>query len=77
MKLVFFGTPDFAVPSLRALHESHHEVLGVVTNPDKKSVIISAFFLSIGSPYFRIGKIVLTGVVWFFIFTIAGKSGYI
>ena len=37
MKLVFFGTPDFAVPSLCALHESHHEVLGVVTNPDKKS----------------------------------------
>ena len=37
MKLVFFGTPDFAIPSLCALHESHHEVLGVVTNPDKKS----------------------------------------
>ena len=37
MKLVFFGTPDFAVPSLCALHESHHEVIGVVTNPDKKS----------------------------------------
>ena len=37
MKLVFFGTPDFAVPSLCALHESNHEVLGVVTNPDKKS----------------------------------------
>ena len=37
MKLVFFGTPDFAVPSLCALHESLHEVLGVVTNPDQKS----------------------------------------
>ena len=37
MKLVFFGTPDFAVPSLQSLHESPHEVLSVVTNPDKKS----------------------------------------
>ena len=37
MKLVFFGTPDFAVPSLFALHKSHHDVLGVVTNPDKKT----------------------------------------
>jgi len=37
MKLVFFGTPDFAIPSLCALHASHHEILGVVTNPDKNS----------------------------------------
>ena len=37
MKLVFFGTPDFAVPSLCALHTSQHEILGIVTNPDKKS----------------------------------------
>ncbi|MDP6852373.1 MAG: methionyl-tRNA formyltransferase [Candidatus Marinimicrobia bacterium] len=37
MKLVFFGTPDFAVPSLQSLHASPHEVLSVVTNPDKKS----------------------------------------
>ena len=37
MKLVFFGTPDFAVPTLDALHDSSHEILGVVTIPDKKS----------------------------------------
>ena len=37
MKLVFFGTPDFAVPALDALHDSSHEILGVVTSPDKKS----------------------------------------
>jgi len=35
--LVFFGTPDFAVPTLEALHDSYHEILGVVTSPDKKS----------------------------------------
>ena len=37
MKLVFFGTPDFAVPTLNYLHESPHDVLGVVTSPDNKS----------------------------------------
>ncbi len=37
MKLVFFGTPDFAVPSLKALHYSSHDVLGVVTSPDTRS----------------------------------------
>lgn len=37
MKLVFFGTPEFAVPTLDALHNSDYEILGVVTSPDKKS----------------------------------------
>lgn len=35
MKIVFFGTPDFAIPSLKILHESDHEVVAVVTAPDK------------------------------------------
>ncbi|MDH4231307.1 MAG: methionyl-tRNA formyltransferase [Nitrospirota bacterium] len=35
MKTIFFGTPDFAVPSLRALLESGEEVPAVVTQPDK------------------------------------------
>jgi methionyl-tRNA formyltransferase len=34
MRLVFFGTPDFAVPSLAALLDSH-EVMLVVTQPDR------------------------------------------
>ena len=37
MKLVFFGTPDFAVPALQSLTNSPHQILSVVTNPDKKS----------------------------------------
>ena len=36
MKLVFFGTPEFAVPTLDALYNSDYEILGVVTSPDKK-----------------------------------------
>lgn len=37
MKIVFMGTPDFAVASLAAIHNSNHEIVGVVTNSDKKS----------------------------------------
>lgn len=35
MNLVFMGTPDFAVPTLRTLHTSRHSVLSVVTQPDR------------------------------------------
>lgn len=35
MRIVFMGTPDFAVPSLRVLVEAGHEVCGVFTQPDK------------------------------------------
>lgn len=31
------GTPDFAIPSLRILHEAGHEIVAVVTAPDKPS----------------------------------------
>ena len=35
MVIVFFGTPQFAVPSLEHLIASRHQVQGVVTQPDK------------------------------------------
>ncbi len=35
MKIVFMGTPDFAVSSLEALCESEHEIALVVTQPDR------------------------------------------
>ncbi len=35
MKIVFMGTPDFAVESLKALYEAGHEIVGVFTQPDK------------------------------------------
>ena len=35
MRIVFFGTPDFAVPSLRALLRERFAVAGVVTQPDQ------------------------------------------
>lgn len=35
MRIVFMGTPDFAVPSLKALVEAGHDICGVFTQPDK------------------------------------------
>ena len=35
MRLVFMGTPEFAVPSLEALIAAGHEVAGVFTQPDR------------------------------------------
>lgn len=35
LSVVFFGTPDFAVPTLDAMLASAHRVVGVVTQPDK------------------------------------------
>lgn len=35
MRIVFMGTPDFAVPSLRALLEAGYDVAGVVCQPDR------------------------------------------
>ncbi len=37
MKIVFMGTPDFAVPSLEKLINSKHSVEAVFTQPDKPS----------------------------------------
>ncbi|MCX5907151.1 MAG: methionyl-tRNA formyltransferase [Deltaproteobacteria bacterium] len=35
MRILFLGTPAFACPTLQALLESPHEILGVVTQPDR------------------------------------------
>jgi methionyl-tRNA formyltransferase len=35
MKIIFMGTPDFAVPTLEKIHQSPHELLAVITQPDK------------------------------------------
>ena len=34
MRVVFMGTPDFAVPALEAMHKAGHDVVYVVTQPD-------------------------------------------
>ena len=37
MRIVFAGTPAFAVPTLKALHASRHELAAVYTQPDRPS----------------------------------------
>lgn len=37
LKVVFLGTPEFAKTALEAIHQSHHDVVGVVTATDKAS----------------------------------------
>ena len=61
MKILFMGTPDFAVPCLDALLKAGHEVLGIVTQPDKpvgrKKVltppVVTAFALEHSLPVYQ------------------------
>lgn len=36
MRIIYMGTPDFAVPVLESLVQSKHEVIAVITQPDKQ-----------------------------------------
>jgi len=36
MRVVYMGTPDFAVPALRAIYEAGHEIAAVYTQPDRQ-----------------------------------------
>ena len=37
IKIIFMGTPEFAIPSLKVLSESKHEIISVYTQPPKKN----------------------------------------
>ncbi len=36
MKIIFWGTPDFCTPIFEAIHNSTHDIVAVVTQPDKR-----------------------------------------
>ena len=36
LNIIFMGTPDFAVPILKSINESNHNILEVYTQPPKK-----------------------------------------
>ncbi len=65
MRVVFMGTPDFAVPALKALAASRHEVTLVVTQPDRqkgrgKAVLesdVKKCAESLGIPVFQPAKV--------------------
>ena len=64
MKIVFMGSPDFAVPSLEALVENRFEVSLVVTQPDRRAgrgrkmlpTAVKATAQSHGIPVMAFGK---------------------
>ncbi|MBN1778216.1 MAG: methionyl-tRNA formyltransferase [Clostridiales bacterium] len=70
MRIVFMGTPEFALPSLRALIASEHDVIGVFTQPDRpkgrgKKLRISPvkeIALQAGIPIFQPHKIRADGL---------------
>ena len=61
MKIIFAGTPDFAVPALQMLLDSEHEVLAVYTQPDRpagrgrklQAGPVKSLALSAGIPVFQ------------------------
>ena len=61
MRIVFMGTPEFAVPSLNTLVEAGYEVCGVFTQPDKpknrgmklQASPVKEYSLSAGLPVFQ------------------------
>jgi methionyl-tRNA formyltransferase len=65
MRIVFLGTPEFAVPSLRALRQSSYEVCAVFTQPDRPggrgqkplAPAIKAYALREGIPVYQPEKI--------------------
>lgn len=62
MKIVFMGSPDFALPSLNALHASSHQILAVVSHPDKRRgrggaampTVVKARALELGLPVIEV-----------------------
>ena len=70
MRIVFMGTPEFAVPSLRALCEAGYDVVGVFTQPDRpkgrgNKVVFSPvkeYAVSRGIPVFQPQRIRRDGI---------------
>lgn len=71
MRIIFLGTPAFAVNCLDALVKSKHEVVAVVTQPDKPSERgnkiefseVKKYALASGIPLFQFPKISRDGVI--------------
>ena len=70
MRIIFLGTPEFSVPSLKAIHESKHELIAIVSQPDRiasrnNKVILSPvkeYALAHNIPIFQFDKISRDGV---------------
>ena len=71
MRVVFLGTPEFAVKCLDALYHSNHEIVAVVTQPDKPSERgnkiefseVKKYSLEHNLPLFQFPKISRDGII--------------
>ena len=43
LRIVFMGTPDFSVPTLEALIQAGHSIVGVYCQPDKQKGVVNKF----------------------------------
>ena len=83
LRLVFFGTPGFAVPSLEALHRGGHSVVLVLSQPDRgrgrgrssSPSPVSGFALREGISLLRPDRVGEASVVDAFFTKAAGKDG--
>ena len=70
MKIIFLGTPEFAIPTLKALFNSRHQVIGIISQPDRiqergKKIIFSPvkeFALEHNIPIMQFEKLSRDGV---------------
>ena len=69
MRVIFLGTPDFALPSLKAIFDAGHQVVAVVCQPDKPSTRgkirfspVKQFGIDKGIPVYQFTKIRKEGV---------------
>lgn len=70
MRIIFLGTPEFSVPTLKAIYESHHEIVAIVSQPDRvqdrgKKIVFSPvkeFAIEKNIPIFQFDKISRDGV---------------
>lgn len=70
MRIIFMGTPDFSVPSLDAINNSEHELVAIVSQPDKvasrgNKIVLSPvkeYAVKYDVPIFQFDKISRDGV---------------
>lgn len=70
MKIIFLGTPEFSIPTLKAIFESRHELCGIISQPDRvqdrgRKLVFSPvkeFALEHNIPIYQFEKISRDGV---------------
>ncbi len=70
MRIIFLGTPEFSIPTLKAIYESKHEVIAIISQPDRvqdrgRKIVFSPvkeFALEHNIPIYQFEKISRDGV---------------